>query len=74
MMVAVTAELMLVTTPRLLNAETKAVLREAKVPRHDTARKFTWDLAEFAGQRAVIQVTDGDDGHGRTFESNQGRK
>ena len=47
---------------RLLNAETKTVLREAKVPRNDIARKVTWDLTEFAGQRALIEVTDGDDG------------
>lgn len=32
------------------------------MPRNDTARKITWDLAEFAGKRAVIEVTDGDDG------------
>ncbi|MBM3870225.1 MAG: c-type cytochrome [Verrucomicrobia bacterium] len=47
---------------RLLDAETKAVLRDAKVPRNDMAQKITWDLAEFAGKRAVIEVTDGDEG------------
>lgn len=40
----------------------KGVIREAKVPRNDTARKITWDLADVAGKRAVIEVTDGDDG------------
>ncbi len=38
------------------------VLREAAPPRNDTARLITWDLTEFAGQRAVLEVTDGDDG------------
>ncbi len=47
---------------RLLEAETKTVLREAKVPRNDIAQKITWDLADVAGKRAVIEVTDGDDG------------
>ena len=47
---------------RLLEAETKTVLREAKVPRNDIAQKITWDVAEVAGKRAVIEVTDGDDG------------
>ncbi|NBV21961.1 MAG: hypothetical protein EBS05_08580 [Proteobacteria bacterium] len=37
-------------------------LREATVPRNDTAQKITWDLADLAGQRAFIEVTDGDDG------------
>ena len=32
------------------------------MPRNDTAQKITWDLADLAGQRAVIEVTDGDDG------------
>ncbi|MEN9574873.1 MAG: hypothetical protein RL514_2728 [Verrucomicrobiota bacterium] len=40
----------------------KGVVREAKVPRNDTAQKITWDLADLAGKRAVIEVTDGDDG------------
>ena len=40
----------------------KGVVREAKVPRNDTAQKVTWDLADLAGKRAVIEVTDGDDG------------
>lgn len=40
----------------------EGVVREAKVPRNDTARKITWDLADVAGKRAVIEVTDGDDG------------
>jgi len=38
------------------------VLREAAPPRNDTARKITWDLTEFAGQRGFLEVTDGDDG------------
>ena len=40
----------------------KGVVREAKVPRNDIAQKITWDLADLAGKRAVIEVTDGDDG------------
>ena len=47
---------------RLLEAETKTVLREAKVPRNDIAQKITWDVADVAGKRAVIEVTDRDDG------------
>jgi putative heme-binding domain-containing protein len=47
---------------RLLNAESKSVLRETKVPRNDTAQRITWDLADLGGKRAVIEVTDGDDG------------
>lgn len=38
------------------------VVREAKVPRNDMAQKITWDLADVAGKRAVIEVTDGDEG------------
>ena len=40
----------------------KGVVREAKVPRNDTAQRITWDLGDLAGKRAVIEVTDGDDG------------
>jgi len=40
----------------------KGVVREVKVPRNDIAQKITWDLADLAGKRAVIEVTDGDDG------------
>ena len=32
------------------------------MPRNDIAQKITWDLADLAGKRAVIEVTDGDDG------------
>ena len=38
------------------------VLREAFPPLNDTARLVTWDLAEFAGQRGILEVTDGDNG------------
>jgi putative heme-binding domain-containing protein len=47
---------------RLREAETDKTLREAKVPRNDIAQKIIWDLADVAGKRAVIEVTDGDDG------------
>ncbi len=47
---------------RLIEADTKAVLREAAPPRNDTARKITWDLSEFAGKRGYFEATDGDDG------------
>jgi putative heme-binding domain-containing protein len=40
----------------------EGVIREAKVPRNDTAQRITWNLADLAGKRAVIEVTDGDDG------------
>jgi len=43
-------------------SQTGRVLREVFPPRNDTARKITWDLTEFAGQRGFLEVTDGDDG------------
>jgi putative heme-binding domain-containing protein len=47
---------------RLRDARTRAVLREAFPPRHDTARRIEWDLADLAGALAFIEVTDGDAG------------
>ncbi|MST95264.1 MAG: c-type cytochrome [Pedosphaera sp.] len=47
---------------RLRDATTKVVLREAWPARSDTAQKISWSLAEFAGQRGFIEVTDGDAG------------
>ena len=47
---------------RLRQADADKTLHEAKVPRNDIAQKITWDLADVAGNRAVIEVTDGDDG------------
>jgi len=47
---------------RLIEVDTKRVLREASPPRNDTARLVSWDLAEFAGTRAVFEATDGDSG------------
>ncbi len=44
---------------RLRDAQTNAVLREATPPRNDTAQKITWSLADCAGKRGVIEVTDG---------------
>jgi putative heme-binding domain-containing protein len=47
---------------RLRDTESNAVLREAAPPRHDIAQKVTWDLADFAGRRGVIEITDGNSG------------
>jgi putative heme-binding domain-containing protein len=47
---------------RLRDARTQAVLREAFPPRNDTARRIEWELADLAGTRGFIEVTDGDDG------------
>ncbi|MBL9138710.1 MAG: c-type cytochrome [Verrucomicrobiales bacterium] len=46
----------------LREAETGTVLREAFPPRHDQARRVTWDLAELAGRRVVFEIIDADDG------------
>ena len=47
---------------RLRDAETHAILREASPPRNDTAQRISWDLAEFAGRRGYVEVTDADTG------------
>jgi putative heme-binding domain-containing protein len=47
---------------RLVDAQNKAVLREATPPRHDTARKVTWDLTDCAGRRGFIEAIDGNAG------------
>ncbi len=44
---------------RLRDTQSNAVLREAAPPRNDTAQKITWDLADCAGKRGVIEITDG---------------
>jgi putative heme-binding domain-containing protein len=47
---------------RLRAAETGEILAESFPPRHDTARKYTWDLSVPATnqQKVYIEVTDGD--------------
>ena len=35
------------------------IVRQALPPRNDVARKVDWDLAEFAGKRAYVEVVDG---------------
>jgi putative heme-binding domain-containing protein len=47
---------------RLRDAQSNAVLREAAPPRHDIAQKVIWDLADCAGKRSVIEITDGNIG------------
>ncbi len=47
---------------RLRDAQTNAVLREAAPPRSDVAKQITWDLADCAGKRGVIEITDGNTG------------
>ena len=47
---------------RLRDAKTRAVLAEAYAPRHDTARKVTWDLSKTAATNAQVflEITDAD--------------
>ena len=47
---------------RLVDAVTKQVLRTAAPPANDTARKVTWELAEFAGKSAYVEAVDGNEG------------
>jgi putative heme-binding domain-containing protein len=47
---------------RLRDAESNAVLREAAPPRNDIARQIIWDLADCAGKRGVVEITDGNTG------------
>ena len=44
-----------------LRAENGAILAEAQPPRNDLAQPFTWNLADHAGQRAYIEITDADE-------------
>ena len=39
------------------------MLRTAAVPASDTAKKITWDLAQFAGKSAYFEAVDGNDGN-----------
>ncbi|MAG93577.1 MAG: hypothetical protein CMJ48_07490, partial [Planctomycetaceae bacterium] len=43
-------------------AETGKVVAKAIPPRHDTARKFEWDLSEHAGQQGILEIVDADAG------------
>jgi putative heme-binding domain-containing protein len=36
------------------------IIREARPPRHDTAKRIEWDLAEFVGSRGYFEANDGD--------------
>jgi putative heme-binding domain-containing protein len=45
---------------RLREEGTHTILAEAFPPRHDTARRITWDLAEHAGRRGYVEAVDGD--------------
>lgn len=49
---------------RLRDAETRAIVAEAYAPRHDIARKVTWDLSEAAaaGARVWLEIIDADNG------------
>ncbi len=44
---------------RLRDAANNKVLKQALPPRHDVARKVDWDLKEFAGRRAYLEIVDG---------------
>ncbi|MCO6456839.1 MAG: hypothetical protein J5I93_16185, partial [Pirellulaceae bacterium] len=46
---------------RLRDARTHALLREARPPRHDTARQVEWNLSELAGRQGYLELVDGDD-------------
>ena len=46
---------------RLRDAKTHALIKEARPPRHDTARKIHWDLQAHAGRRGYLELVDGDD-------------
>ena len=45
---------------RLRDARTHELLAESKPPRHDVARKITWDLKQHAGKRGYLEIVDGD--------------
>ncbi|HWE04655.1 MAG TPA: PVC-type heme-binding CxxCH protein [Tepidisphaeraceae bacterium] len=47
---------------RLKASDTGQTMIETPVPRNDVARKITWDLKKFAGQKGFFEATDGDDG------------
>ncbi|MEZ6067669.1 MAG: hypothetical protein R3B90_18605 [Planctomycetaceae bacterium] len=47
---------------RLVDADSRAILREAQPPRNDTAQRVEWDLTEFAGRRGSVEIVDGDPG------------
>jgi putative heme-binding domain-containing protein len=44
---------------RLRDAANDQVLKEVQPPRNDTAQKVTWNLEEFGGREAYIEVVDG---------------
>lgn len=46
----------------LVDAKSGEVLRAAEAPRHDTARKVSWDLADARGRTLYLEAMDGDDG------------
>jgi putative heme-binding domain-containing protein len=48
----------------LRDIETKGVIKEARPPRNDVARKIEWDLKPFAGRQAVLELIDADNGTG----------
>jgi putative heme-binding domain-containing protein len=48
----------------LRDVETKGVIKEARPPRNDVARKIEWDLKPFAGRQAVLELIDADNGTG----------
>ena len=51
-----------VNSIRLRLADAPGIAAEAFPPRHDTAKKITWDLGKHAGQQGVLELTDGDTG------------
>jgi putative heme-binding domain-containing protein len=44
---------------RLVLAESGETIAQALPPRHDTARRFSWDLAEHVGKQAHFEIIDG---------------
>lgn len=49
---------------RLRDAQTREVLAETKPPRNDVAQPVQWDLSEFAGRSAYLELIDGFDATG----------
>ncbi len=49
---------------RLREARSGKVLREARPPRHDVARRIVWDLQDVTPGSAWLELVDGEDGSG----------
>ncbi len=52
------------TRVELHDANTDKILARAFPPRHDTAQKIEWQLAEVAGRQGYLKIVDGDSARG----------